>query len=109
MAGLMSLGRHSTVGAALFMLALSGIQLSAQQAVPAVIFGTWIWNVQRQKIDSKLEVYRCYVEVLEDLGGGKVRMRDYRIRQSGQVVKNDVTLEFGRIYAQAGNQTQWTI
>ena len=35
--------------------------------VPAAIFGTWVWNAERQKIDTKLEVYRCYVEVLDDL------------------------------------------
>ena len=105
----MSLGPQATAGAGLVMLALIAVPVSTQQAVPATIFGTWIWNAQRQKIDSKLEVYRCYVEVLEDLGGGKLRMRDYRIRQSGQVVRNDVTLEFGRIYGRGGNATQWTI
>ena len=105
----MSLSRHAMVGSGLLLLALSLVPLAAQQSVPVAIFGTWVWNAQRQKIDSKLEVYRCYVEVLEDLGGGKVRMRDYRIRLSGQVVKNDVTLEFGRIYERTGNATQWTV
>jgi len=103
------LRRYAMVGSGLLVLALGLVPLSAQQAVPSAIFGTWIWNAQRQKIDSKLEVYRCYVEVLDDLGGGKLRMRDYRIRQNGQIVKNDVTLEFGRIYERTGGATQWTI
>ena len=99
------------LASALMISALSCVQLSAQQpmTVPAAIFGTWVWNAQRQKIDSKLEVYRCYVEVLDDLGDGKVRMRDYRVRQSGQVVKNDATIEFGRVYERAGIASQWTI
>ena len=83
----MSLSRHVTVGSGLLVFVLGLLPLSAQQAVPAAIFETWIWNSQRQKIDPKLGVYRCYVEVLDDLGGGRVRMRDYRIRPDGQVVK----------------------
>ena len=79
-------------------------------AVPPEIFGTWIWNAARENIDPKLVVYRCYVEVLDDLGGGKVRMRDHRIRSTGQVVQNDVSIEFGRVYERpGGNATQWTV
>src|SRR5690348_5170510 len=106
----MSIRRVTAVSPVLLMIALCHIRLSAQPVkVPAAIFGTWIWNAQRQKIDSKLEVYRCYVEVLDDLGDGKVRMRDYRIRQNGQVVKNDATIEFERVYERGGTSSQWTI
>src|SRR4029078_5540069 len=101
----MKLSRYVTVGFGLLVFALGLLPLSAQQAVPAAIFETWIWNSQRQKIDPKLGVYRCYVEVLDDIGGGRVRMRDYRIRPDGQVVKHDVTLEFGRIYERADGPT----
>ncbi len=73
-----------------------------------VIFGTWIWNGERTKNDSQLENYRCYIEKLENLGGGMVRMRDHRIRLSGQVVRNDTTFEFGRAYPRpSGGTSQW--
>jgi hypothetical protein len=37
-------------------------------------------------------------------------MRDYRIRESGQVIKNDATIEFGRVYSRpGGNSSQWTV
>jgi len=48
--------------------------------------------------------------MVRDLGGGKVHMRDYRIRPDDVVVKNDVTLAFGRIYERPGSDaTQWTM
>jgi hypothetical protein len=105
----MVLSTRSVAAIIAVVLCISSATGAQTVSPPAAFFGTWIWNGQRTKIDPRLEVYRCYVEVLDDLGGGNIRMRDYRIRQSGQVVKNDVTLEFGRIYERPGGATQWTI
>ena len=95
----------------LTVMCLGSTSSAQTEFSPAPFFGKWIWNGQRAKIDPKLDdSYRCYVEVLDDLGGGKVRMRDYRIRTSGQVIQNDVTLEFNRILTRRdGSQSQWLI
>ena len=90
----------------------AGPSAAAQErwAVPTWSFGRWILNPQRQTSSRPSDLYRCYVETLEHLGGNKVRMRDYRIRQDGQVVKNDATIEFGRVYDQpGGNVLQWRV
>jgi len=64
---------------------------------PKEIFGLWIWNpTSRTEIDN----YQCYVERLEDVGGGRTRVRDYRIRMvkgaDRQVIQNDFDVFFNR-------------
>ena len=70
--------RSRTLSAAFIAVALCvGGPASGQEVFPpTAFFGKWIWNGQRTKVDPGLGNYRCYVEVLEELDGGRVRMRD---------------------------------
>jgi len=102
--------RWLLAAAVLLGMGLNSASSAQSEFSPAPFFGTWIWNGERAKIDPTLVNYRCYVEVLQDLGGGKVRMRDHRIRKDGQVIQNDVTLEFNRILTRKdGSRSQWLI
>jgi hypothetical protein len=70
-------------------------QRESRDPVPPVFFGTWIWMAAQSHADASLADYQCYVERLEDLGGGKFRLKDHRIRRNNQVIRTDATLEFG--------------
>jgi hypothetical protein len=60
-------------------------------------FGTWVYNVTSSSPDPQLGSYKCYIERLEDLGNGKVRMREHRIRgNDNQQIRNDVEIAFNR-------------
>ena len=84
-----------------FVLCVSGVsigearQRESRDQVPSVLFGTWIWMAEQSHTDASLGEYQCYVERLEDLGGGKFRLKDHRIRRNSQVVRTDATLQFG--------------
>jgi hypothetical protein len=62
---------------------------------PKTIFGTWIWNATSR---TELDNYQCYVERIDDVGGGRTRVRDYRIRlakgAAPQVIRNDFDVFF---------------
>jgi hypothetical protein len=62
---------------------------------PKEIFGTWIWNASSR---TDVDDYRCYVERLEDVGGGRARVRDSRIRlvrgAEPQTIRNDFDVFF---------------
>ena len=62
---------------------------------PKEIFGTWVWNSASR---TELDNYQCYIERLEDVGGGRTRVRDYRIRlvkgAQAQVIRNDFDVFF---------------
>ena len=62
---------------------------------PKDIFGIWIWNpASRTDIDN----YQCYIERIDDVGGGRTRVRDHRIRvvkgASPEVIRNDFDVFF---------------
>ncbi len=57
------------------LLLLSNVVVSAQDIPPIPdFFGTWVWSSESE-IDPQLPIYQCYIERLDDLGGGRVRMR----------------------------------
>jgi hypothetical protein len=62
---------------------------------PKEIFGTWIWNPSSK---TELDNYVCYLERIEDVGGGRTRVRDYRIRlvkgSERLVIRNDFDVFF---------------
>jgi hypothetical protein len=88
--------------------AFSGAPLDSTPA-PS-IFGTWAWNGERTTIDPTLERYRCYIERIEDLGSGTARMREHRIRSTGQSIRNDVRFTFGTVLARSNSTTfQWRL
>ena len=64
---------------------------------PKTIFGTWIWNAASR---TDLDNYQCYVERIDDVGGGRTRVRDYRVRlvkgASPEVIRNDFDVFFNR-------------
>jgi len=68
---------------------------SESRAVPAVFFGTWIWTAEQSHADPTLVDYECYIERLDDLGGSRFRLKDHRIRRTGQVIRTDAPLQFG--------------
>ena len=81
----------------------------AQGIPPAPsFFGTWVWNPASQ-VDSQLDRYTCYIERLEDLGDGRVRMREHRIRGT-QVIKDDVLVGFNITMKRPdGRTTTWVV
>jgi hypothetical protein len=64
-------------------------------APPTAIFGTWIWNEASR---TDLDNYQCYLERIDDVGGGRTRVRDARIRlvkgSSRDVIRNDFDVFF---------------
>ena len=54
-----------------------------------------IWNPTSR---TELDNYRCYIERLEDVGGGRTRVRDVRIRlvkgADPQTIRNDFDVFF---------------
>jgi hypothetical protein len=82
-------------------IVLFGTMAFAQEkeiAPPSSFFGTWVINLSASRVDSQLRegAYKCYIERLEDLGGGKVRMREHRIREVGEPISRDVEIAFNR-------------
>lgn len=76
------------------VLSPSALTQSPAMDPPKVILGTWIWNAaSRTPVDD----YQCYVERLDDVGGGRTRVRDYRIRLvkgDRQIIRNDFDVSF---------------
>jgi hypothetical protein len=64
-------------------------------APPKEILGTWIWNPTSR---TELDNYQCYVERIDDIGAGRTRVRDHRIRlvkgADRQVIRNDFDVFF---------------
>ena len=62
---------------------------------PKAIFGTWIWNPAS---GTELDNYQCYLERIDDVGGGRTRVRDHRVRRvkgaSREVIRNDFDVFF---------------
>jgi hypothetical protein len=92
------------------------IAIAGQTAVmepPKSVFGTWIWN-PASRSDSQLDNYKCYVERLDDMGNGRVRVRDHRIRlvkgADAQTITNDFDVMFNTpIMRSNGTSTLWRI
>lgn len=78
---------------------------------PPEIFGTWIWNPTSR---TALDNYQCYVERIEDVGGGRTRVRDHRILlvkgASAEVIRNDFDVFFNRPIPRADRtSTLWRV
>lgn len=78
------------------MLAAAGWMAQAPAMDPPKdIFGTWIWNAASR---TELDNYQCYVERIEDVGGGRTRVRDHRVRilkgADTQTIRNDFDVFF---------------
>jgi hypothetical protein len=100
----------------LALVVLLPVLAAGQAAVidpPKTVFGTWIWN-PASRSDSQLDNYKCYVERLDDMGNGRVRVRDHRIRLvkggTAQVITNDFDVMFNTpIMRSNGTSTLWRI
>jgi hypothetical protein len=92
------------------------VSLAGQATVmepPKSVFGTWVWNAASRS-DSQLDNYKCYVERLDDMGNGRVRVRDHRIRlvkgADSQTITNDFDVMFNTpIMRNNGTSTLWRI
>jgi hypothetical protein len=101
---------------ALATLLLLPVSMTGQGAVmdpPKAVFGTWIWNAASRS-GSGLDNYTCYVERLDDMGNGRVRVRDHRIRlvkgADTQTITNDFDVMFNTpIMRGNGTSTLWRI
>jgi hypothetical protein len=100
----------------LALVVLLSVRPATQTAVvdpPKSVFGTWIWNPS-SRAGSPLDDYKCYVERVDDMGNGRVRVRDHRVRllkgAAGQVIKNDFDVMFNTpIMRGNGTSTLWRI
>ena len=97
-------------------VALGHVSIAGQGTVmdpPKAVFGTWIWNAASRS-GSELDNYKCYVERLDDMGNGRVRVRDHRIRivkgADTQTITNDFDVMFNTpIMRGNGTSTLWRI
>ena len=88
-----------TRGVSTIALAALALEPTAAQTPvmdpPKALFGTWIWNSASR---TELDNYQCYIERIEDVGGGRTRIRDHRVRlvkgASPDVIRNDFDVFF---------------
>lgn len=106
----MSSLRAMTLAIMLGLPALAAAQTPALDP-PKEIFGTWLWNpTSRTAVDN----YQCYIERVEDLGGGRTRVRDHRILlvkdDAPQVFRNDFDVLFNTPIMRADRtSTLWRV
>lgn len=80
-------------------------------APPTEILGTWIWNPASR---TELDNYQCYLERIEDVGAGRTRVQDHRIRlvkgANRQVIRNDFDVFFNTPIMRAdGTSMLWRV